>query len=122
MKEILNDRAPVADADNGFVYVLGFGVPPPEDPQVPEARCVKHGWSRSTAIREQIDAEPMKKDVGLQDVDVTVRGRPEDGLRRCPAHENAATLSWRPCRSRALALDDLQLARYRALAAAAGVA
>jgi len=60
MKAILADRAPVADTDNGFVYVLGFGVPASEDPQA--AGALRKAWMESANHDPKlIDAEPLKE-------------------------------------------------------------
>ena len=100
MKKILADRAPVADADNGFVYVMGFCVPASEDPLA--AGALRKAWIESVNRDPKlIDAEPVKKDVDFNASALTspwmcVRKSCGDAL----VLRNAATLSWRPCRSR----------------------
>ena len=113
MKTILADRAPVADADNGFVYVLGFGVPASGDPLA--AGALRKAWMES-ANRDPklIDAEPRKEYAhfnasGSRVVDVVRKSCGDDRPAKCrDAFLAAGTLP----RS---ALEDLHLARYRAL-------
>src|SRR5436189_5601745 len=59
MRRFQVERVPVADTDNGFVYVLGFGVPAPADPQA--AGALRKEWMESANHDPKlIDAEPPK--------------------------------------------------------------
>ena len=81
MKKILADRAPVADADNGFVYVLGFPCRRRIDPQI--AGTLRKAWLESVQPRsELIDADPTKEDVNFNAAFTVLEG--EGNLRRCP--------------------------------------
>jgi len=113
MKALLADRAPVADADNGFVYVLGFGVPASDDPLV--AGALRKAWMES-ANRDPklIDAEPPKEYAnfnasGTRVVDAVKKSCGDDRSAKCRDAFLAALPKAR------MALEDLQLARYRAL-------
>jgi hypothetical protein len=113
IKQILADRAPVADADNGFVYAMGFSVPAPADPQ--SAGALRTAWLEAVnRDPEQIDADPVKKDVSFN---AAVSRSMERVKGACTdAHSGE-------CRDAYLAalpqprttLEELQLTRYRAL-------
>ena len=114
MKRFLADRAPVADTDNGFVYVLGFGVPASEDPQA--AGALRKAWMESANLDpKQFDAEPPKEIRQLQrlaahqSVDAVKKSCGETRSVKCRDAFLAALPKPR------MALEDLQLARYRAL-------
>src|SRR6478609_816507 len=87
MKAILADRAPVADTDNGFVYVLGFGVPASEDPQA--AGALRKAWMESANHDPKlIDAEPLKEYAnfnasGLRVVDAVKKSCGNDRSAKC---------------------------------------
>jgi hypothetical protein len=113
MKRILSDRSPVADADNGFVYVLGFGVAAPEDPQAAGAQ--RKAWMESVnRDRKQLDAEPTRKYANFS----SSVSRSMDGVKKACGESPTAK-----CRDAFLAalpqprltLEELQLARYRAM-------
>ena len=66
MKELLTNRPPVADADNSFVYLMGFSVPASMDPQAAGAK--RKAWIE--AINRDpgmLDADPVKEDIGFKD-------------------------------------------------------
>lgn len=50
------DRTPIADADNGFVYAMGFIVAPDEDPQQAGIRRIE--WLRSLPVDPTASARP----------------------------------------------------------------
>lgn len=112
MKKIQTDRAPVADADNGFVFAMGFSVPESEDPQA--AGALRTAWIEAVnRDPKQIDADPVKKDV---DFNASTSRSMERLAQNC--HEQTVE-----CRDAfvgavtqpRLALEEHQLARYRAL-------
>jgi len=112
MKKILSDRAPVADSDNGFVYVLGFSAAESEDPQT--AGALRKTWLESVnRDPKQLDAEPEQKSV-----DFNPSPRSVDGVKK--ACGDGHSVECRDAFQAALtqpriAIEDLQLARYRAL-------
>jgi len=113
MKEILSSRAPVKDADNGFVYAMGFSVPAAGDPQ--DAGTKRMAWL--TAVNQDpslLDADPVKTDV-----DFSAAGSPSmDRLKEVCNDEHSAECleafrqAWPQPRT---TLEEIQLARYRAL-------
>ena len=113
MKAILADRAPVAGTDNGFVYVLGFGVPASEDPQA--AGALRKAWMESANHDPKlIDAEPLKEYAnfnasGLRVVDAVKKSCGNDRSAKCRDVFLAVLPKPR------MTLEDLLLARYRAL-------
>jgi hypothetical protein len=113
IRKIRAGRAPAADADNGFVYALGFGVPASEDPQ--RAGVMRMAWMESVnRDPRQFDAEPEKKYVEFNSsaspsmtgvkaaCGETHSGECRDAFLAALAHPR-------------LTLEELQLARYRAL-------
>lgn len=113
IRKIQADRAPVADADNGFIYALGFGVPASEDPQ--HAGALRKAWLEALNLKpELLDADPMKERDGFS----PARSRALERVgKACGAAQSVA------CRDAFLAaslqprmgLEELQLARYREL-------
>ena len=79
---MLADRAPVADADNGYVYAMGFSVPAPADPQATGA--LRSAWLEAVNRDPKlIDADPVKTVVEFNASRFAVHGALEQALRRC---------------------------------------
>jgi hypothetical protein len=112
LRKLQTDRAPVADADNAFIYVMGFSAPASEDPQV--AGALRKAW-----------IEAVNRDPALTDADPVTNGVDfEAGLSKSVArlakqcHEHSVE-----CRDAFAAavvqprmtLEELQLKRYRTL-------
>jgi hypothetical protein len=113
MKEILTNRPPVADADNSFVYLMGFSVPASTDPEVAGAKRV--AWIKAVNLgTEKFDADPVKEDIGFN----TAVSPPMKHMKELCADEHSVE-----CRDAFLAtfsqprmdLETLQLSRYRVL-------
>ena len=113
MKRILADRAPVADADNGFVYMLGFPVLASEDPQ--KAGASRKAWLEAVNHDPgQIDADPTKEDLNFNEA----KSRSTEGLKRNCGDSHSVECRDAFLAARSLprsALEDLHLTRYRAL-------
>jgi hypothetical protein len=113
MKRLVSDRPAVADADNGFVYALGFGVPAAEDPQT--SGTLRKNWMESVnRDPKQVDAAPVTKYVEFS----TSVSQSVEGVKKSCGDSPSVK-----CRDAFLAglaqprmnLEDLQLARYRQL-------
>jgi hypothetical protein len=113
MKKILADRARVADADNGFVYVMGFSAPASEDSQATGA--LRMAWLEAVNRDPgQIDADSLKEIVNFS----ASASRSMDAVKKSCGDTHPGK-----CRDAFLAasqeprsgLEELQLARYRAL-------
>lgn len=113
MKKMVADRAPVVDADNGFIYTMGFSATPPADPQASGA--LRRDWLEAVnRDPKQIDADPLKEVVDFN----TSESQLMDGVKKACGDSPSVK-----CREAFLAassaprstLHDLQLARYREL-------
>lgn len=113
MKGLLTNRPPVADADNSFVYLMGFSVPASLDPQTAGAK--RKAWIEAfNRDAGKFDDDPVKEDIGFK-----------DGISPSMHHlkENCGDEHSVECRDAFLAtfsqprtdLETLQLSRYRAL-------
>jgi hypothetical protein len=113
MKKILTNRPPVADADNSFVYLMGFSAPASMDPQAAGAK--RKAWIEAiNHAQAGLDADPLKENIGFP-----------DGISPALHHlkETCGNEHSVECRDAFLASfsqprtdrETLQLSRYRAL-------
>ncbi len=113
MKEILSNRAPVAAADNAFVYAMGFSVPATLDPQ--DAGVRRTAWLEAVnRDPSQFEADPVKKDVDF----TAATSLSLERMKETCTDEHSADCrdafvqTWPQPRT---TNEQLQLARYRAL-------
>jgi hypothetical protein len=113
IKASLNNRAPVADSDNGFVYAMGFSVPAAADPQANGAR--RAAWLEAAKQDPTLlNADPVKEEVEFRNQSSSAMNE----LRKTCGDEHSAE-----CRDAFLQaqaqprneLEDLQRVRYREL-------
>src|SRR5687768_13311988 len=84
---IHRDRPPVADADNGYVYLMGFGVAPNADPHEAGVRRIE--WLRNVEKGNAAlkDGNPIRDDTGYRST------RPS----AAEAISKACGAGWREC-------------------------
>ena len=112
MKRILSDREPVADADNGFVYLLGFAAPASQDPQAVGA--LRKAWLEAVNLDpKRLDADPLKDSVTFNETVSPVDAVKKSCSDTHPGKCRDALLS--AAREPRAGLEELQLARYRQL-------
>jgi hypothetical protein len=112
-ESVIAIRPPVADADNGFVYMLGFPVPADQDPDAIGVRRLRWLETFGPATDAQRD-DPLqsspdftgKGSAGLRLRDVCQ----EDDRAACAREFDAIAADWQPT-----ALDALALRRYETL-------
>jgi hypothetical protein len=113
MKKIFADRAPVADGNNGFVYVMGFAVPASEDPQA--AGVARVAWIEvANRDPKQIHADPVKEELDFPASSSNAMQRLRESC--MDAHDVKCRDSFVAALPQPrMALQELQLARYRAM-------
>ena len=113
MAALLDDRPPVADADNAFVYMLGLTVP--EGVDVQEAGAKRRDWILAVnRDSSQFDHPPDIADEGLGEADELEKQSFRKSCRG-EAIECAALLDAFAANPRFSALEQRRLSRYREL-------
>lgn len=117
-EDIIAKRPPLADADNGFVYLLGFAAPADQDPEVIGARRLRwlETFGANTDARPD---DPLQSTLGFIEQG-TVGQRLRDACTEedrsvCAREFDAIAADWQPTEFDALALH-----RYESLLARTG--